>query len=157
MSIASTSPTVERRQHGAIAPPQIDDRAFRPYFRARDPVEKLCLCGAITPHELQAAVTFRALHERANAGPGGLRAADMEAVRAGKHCGRALPEITGRQLDALARLDQIRKALGWRRFRLLTAVIVDETPWVRLGKRLRVDMRTAKKRIVAALSALAAL
>ena len=156
MAFATTSPSAERRQHGVIAPPQIDDRAFRPFFRAQNPVEKLCLCGLITPHELRAAVTFRALHERANAGAGGLRAADLSAVRIDKHCGRALPEMTVAQAEALARLSQIKQALG-SLYTLVELAIVEELSWAALGRRLNIDQRTARKWVAGAIAALATL
>ena len=74
----SNAPTADRRQRGALAPPQIDDRAFKPFWRVCDRVERACIAGLITPQELRPALAFCALHERAHASParGGLPAAN---------------------------------------------------------------------------------
>jgi hypothetical protein len=84
--ISSSSPTTERLAHGAVAPPQIDEHAFKPFWRACDRLAKLHAAGSITAHEFCAAVAFRTTYERARRGPGGLRAADLTAAG-----GQALP------------------------------------------------------------------
>lgn len=94
-----------------ITPPQIDDRAFKPYFRACDRVEKLCVAGLITPHELRAAHAFRRLYDLAYAGPGGLRAANLAVVRVDKHCRRPLRGMSEGQAAAIGRLRRIKDAL----------------------------------------------
>jgi hypothetical protein len=152
----SNAPTAERWHHDALAPPQIDNAHFRPFWRVCDRIEKLCAAGLITPHELRAAQAFRLLHERAQAGPGGLRAADLTAVGAGKHCRRPMATMTEAQAEALARLRRIREALG-ALCALLEMAMVEEMPWAALGRRLGIDHRTARKWVAAATAALAAL
>jgi hypothetical protein len=41
VAIASASPTAERLAHGAVAPPQIDEHAFKPFWRACDRLDTL--------------------------------------------------------------------------------------------------------------------
>jgi hypothetical protein len=156
VAITSSSPTPERLTRGPIAPPQIDDRAFKPYWRACDRVERLCTTGLITLRELRAAHAFRELYTRAHAGPGGLRAADPTRVRIGKHCRGPMPEMTEVQATALARLRRIRMALG-ALYPLLEAAVIEELPWTEHGRRLGIDQRTARDWCCAAIAALAAL
>jgi hypothetical protein len=151
------APTPERRQHSAdLVPPQIDDAYFRPFWRVCDRVEALCTAGLITLPELRAAHAFRALYERAHAGPGGLRAMDLAAIRIDKHCRRPVPAMTAAQAEALAGLRRIKEALG-ALFDLLELALIEEVSWAALGRRLGVDCRTARTWAVAAISALAAL
>jgi hypothetical protein len=63
--------------------------------------------------------------------------------------------VTGRQLDAARRLHVASQALGAGRIKLLCWTIVDDLPWVELGKRLRLSTKTATGRAVEAIVALA--
>jgi hypothetical protein len=152
---SASSPTPERLARGPVAPPRIDETHFRPFWRACDRIEKLCAAGLITLHEARSAAAFRALYERAHAGPGALRAADLSALRAGKHCRRPVPAMTEAQATALARLRRIREALG-ALYELLEMAVIEELPWSAIGERLDVDQRTARAWCVAGLAALAA-
>ena len=155
MAIASSTPTPERLAHGPVAPPRVDDAHFRQYWRICDRIETLCGAGLISPRELRAAQAFRAIHERAHAGPGGLRAANFAAVRLGKHCGKP-SERTAAQAEALARLHRVKMALG-ALYDLLEMAVIEEMPWTAIGKRLHIDQRTARKWGCAAIAGLAAL
>jgi hypothetical protein len=127
VAIASSTPSAERRQHGRLVPPEINERAFRPFWRASDRIEKLHLRGAISAREMRAAAEFRRLYERAYAGPGGLRAADLSAVRQAKHCGKPVPTMTEGQVEALGRLRRIRQALS-SLYDLLELALITEFP-----------------------------
>jgi hypothetical protein len=152
----SNAPTAERWHHDALAPPQIDHAHFRLFWRVCDRIEKLCTAGLITPREFRAALAFRALYERAHAGPGGLRATDLTAVRIGRNCRRPMPEMTEAQAEALARLRRIRIALG-ALYDLLEMAVIEEMPWTAIGRRIGIDHRTVRTWCVAAISALATL
>jgi hypothetical protein len=81
MPAASSSPTIERHAHGRLVPPEINERAFRPFWHAHDPLAWLADKGMITALEKHAADRFRITHHAAFGG--GLRAQDWTAARPG--------------------------------------------------------------------------
>jgi hypothetical protein len=67
------------------------------------------------------------------------------------------PSPADAQVEALARLSTLSTHLGAVALDLLTAAIVMEESWAQLGRRYRVDSRTAKSWCCAAIRALAAM
>ena len=67
-----------------------------------------------------------------------------------------MPERTEAQAEALARLRRIKMALG-ALFTLLELALIEELTWRDIGRRLRIDQRTARKWVAAACAALATL
>jgi hypothetical protein len=153
---ASNSPTLEYRRRHAVEAPVIDDGMYRPAWRRVDRIEKLHLAGAISAHEYRAAIEYRGTYERGYAGPGGLRAAELTAVRMDKNCRRPMPAMTETQARALASLRRIKETLG-ALYDLLELTIIAEMPWTAIGKRLHINQRTARVWCLAAVAALATL
>ena len=63
--------------------------------------------------------------------------------------------LTGRQIDAAAKLRVSTAALGALRIALLGACVVEDQSWRRLGQRRGVASETARERVVEAIAALA--
>ena len=151
----STAPSRERHNHSHLAPPQVDDRHFRQFWRAVDPLDRLVECKLITAVDKIAATRFRAIYDVAFRGT--LQAQDLSALRSGRRSGPALVTMAERQREGLAELKRVRERIGVRRFDLLVLVAVDELHWAGLAKQRRLDVRTLKKRAAEAIKLLAAL
>jgi hypothetical protein len=153
-TVVSNSPTLEYRRRHAVEPPVIDERAFKPFWRRIDRIEKLRASGAINQREFQAAINFRRTYERAYSGPGGLRAGNMDAIYVDKDCRWPMPEMLPSQAGALAWLARIKAVLGPGVYNLIELTIVFETSWREVARRRRLDRRTARSRCLAAIAAL---
>jgi hypothetical protein len=149
-----SAPTSEYLQHGSVAPPRIDATEFRPYWRRRDRLERLCADGIITPAELRAAHAFRATWEIAHRED--THPMQWGGVTLDRHCRGRRPEPGDRKLDALRWLRTISRQLG-ALFVLLELAVIEELSWCALGRRLDVDSRTARTWSCAAIAGLAAL
>ena len=150
---ASSAPSAWRRQHGQVEAPDISSVAFRPYFRAYPQLDRLADRGTITPEQWQAANMFRRLYEKAHqdelAAPGWDRIyLDPECRRRGSG------EPSQQRLTAVERLGKVRSALGELAFALLTMTAVEDACWAEIGRRLKVDPKTARAWAIAAVQAL---
>jgi hypothetical protein len=153
----ASGPSRWRRQHGAgIEPPQIDGRAFRPYWRAGAQIDKLADQGAITAEEWQAGDAFRRLYETAHRGE--LRGGAYDRVYVDQHCrppGQAGP--TEVRLAAVENLGRIRATLGPVIFSIVVELAVHDTCWAQLARKLGgIDPKTARSRGIDAIAVLAA-
>jgi hypothetical protein len=151
---AGNRPAPEYLQHGPIAPPRIDATEFRPYWRRRDRIERLCVDGVITPAELRAALAFRGAWEIAHRGD--THVMQWGGVTLDRHCRGRRPEPGERRLTALRRLEVIRRQLG-ALFVLLEMAVIEGLSWCAVGRRLGIDSRTARTWSCAAIAGLAAL
>jgi hypothetical protein len=152
---ASTAPTLEYSQHHQVEAPIVDaSTAFRPYWRRRDRLAKLCTEKLITPRELRAAIGFRIIWNSAHRAD--MHASAWDAARLDRHCRRPSSGPGEQQLAALRRLAAIRQALGVL-FVLIEWLVIEEASWCEIGRRLDVHHATAKTWTLAALAALAGL
>lgn len=141
------------RQHHAVEAPAIDAVEFRPFFRVRPKLEQLLLDRAISIIEYRAGQRFRALAEIVLAGDWP-NAQWLDKTRVNGRGGLDL--AISRRVDALNRLDAIRRALGPVGFALLEAHLVDDLTWRAIGARYRRDPKTVRAWTIVALRALAA-
>jgi hypothetical protein len=129
-----------------VEAPRIDDRHFRPAWRVITRLDGLLADKAITAAEWHAADDFRELVDQVRSDP--------------RHSGpSARPEIHFRNwvagdLDASARLHQIRAVLGDCVCNLLEAALVQDLSWAALGRHYRCDPKTARAWVIAAIKAL---
>jgi hypothetical protein len=151
----STSPTPERARRGQVEPPTIDDREFRPYWRSVAQIDKLLREKVITPREWRAAQRFRALFEIAHRGD--LSAMAWDKTYLDDDCRRrSLASPDQHRLTALRHLDEMRAQFGAVAFTLVIMICVDNSCWSQIGRRFRIDPKTARSWTIAALRALAA-
>lgn len=154
---ASSAPSAWRRQHGAgIEPPQIDGRAFRPYWRAGAPIDKLLRQNAIDAEEWRAADKFRRLFQAAHRGE--LRGGAFDRVYTDQHCRRPGQDgPTDARLAAIEKLVRIRERVGPVIFAIVVEVAVHDTCWAQLARELGgIDPKTARARGIEAIAVLAA-
>jgi hypothetical protein len=152
----ASGPSAWRQQHGQVETPQIDGRAFRPYWRARPQIDKLLNSGAITAQEWQRAQEFRALYERAHQGELAALAPDRVYLDSNcRHPGSGEPSRS--RIAALERLARVRGELGEVVYGLMIMVAVHDASWAQIGRRLRADPKTARSWAIVALQALAAM
>ena len=142
---AGSGPTSWRRQHGHIETPNIDGREFRPFWRAHSQLDKLLARDLITSIQWQAANTFRLIYEKAHQGE--LGAKDLsEGVYIDRNCRRrGTGEPDQKRLVALMRLKRVQRELGDVGYRILTWLAVEDFSWAEIGRRLKVDPKTARR------------
>jgi hypothetical protein len=131
-----TSPSAHFRQHHAVDEPRVDAGNFRPAWRVRTRLDQLLIDRSITPHEWFIAVRFRTMLELV-AMRQGVRAARIEFLPPGKPNG-----TTSAQASRYCR--EIADRFGAVCSGILIACLVDDLSWAELGRRIRVDPRTAK-------------
>ena len=149
---SSNAPTREYRRHHAVEEPRLDEHEFRPAWRRRDRLDALLGAGAINIREYRAALGFRRLYETAHRDT--MAGSVWNKVYVDRGCRAPAPEMTERQVGALARLAEIRAALGGL-YELLKMIVTADATWCAVGKRYGVDPRTARKWAAASIAALA--
>jgi hypothetical protein len=150
----SSGPSPWRKQHGQVETPQIDGRAFRPYWRARSQLDKLASQGAITAREWRRADEFRRCYEHAS---GDIAASKADATFLDPHCRqRGRGEPAGSRLEAARKLARWRGELGEVAYSLVTMVAIEDACWAAIGRRFTVDPKTGRAWAITALQALAA-
>jgi hypothetical protein len=142
-------PTPELAQHHEIEPPRVDQFAFRQAWRIKTRLDRLLFDGGITPAEWLAAVRFRMVWHRAFVS---LWPSPRYDVPAGAG---AVDPTTGTRLDALAEIRELREYLGDMVCDLLELCVIDDISWAALGRRLKIDPKTARAWTLFALKALA--
>lgn len=150
----SNAPTPELRARAALRTPEISPRAFRPYWRRIDPLEKMLQKGLISLPEKRAAERFRATWEAAFSDA--VKTQAWQGIRIDQHSRR--PDalvMTERQVHALSQVRRVTDALGTR-LPLLVAVVVEGLCYAVLARELNINARTVQRRAVAAIAALAA-
>jgi hypothetical protein len=148
--VVSNAPTAFYRQHRTVEAPAIDEREFRPAWRVKTKLMLLVECGRIDRHQLEAAMAFKGWCEVI----GRQRTSAWLAVRVD---GGRRPEglVSEHQIDAARRLAGATTALGRERIRLLHWALIDDLPWIEIGRRIRLRPRTAIVRVVEAIAGLA--
>jgi hypothetical protein len=145
-----TEPSAFYKQHVALDAPQIDSRAFRPFWRVRTGLDALLLDGAISYIEWRAARLFRALCERVLSNTWRTQSFDRTA-----HSEFADALAITRRADAIGDLRRIRLAVGPVVFALLEAHVVNDEPWTRIARRFDVHRKTVRAWTIAAIKMLA--
>jgi hypothetical protein len=149
---SSNQPTIEFRQHHAVEAPAIDHRENRPGWRVKSRLDGLLAAKLITTTEYHRALSFRRLYETASKGVAASSVWNRSFVD--PHCRAPAPEMGERQAAALARLAQIRTAIG-ALYVLLLLIVVEDAPWCAIGRHFGIDARTAQRWAVASIAALA--
>ena len=110
----------------------------------------------ITPQQSQAAQTFRLIYEKAHQGEFGAK--DLsESIYIDRNCRRrGTSEPDQKRLVALMRLRRVQRELGAVGFRIMTWLAVEDFSWAEIGRRLKVDPKTARSWGLLALRALPA-
>ena len=130
--------------------PRVDDRHFRPAWRVLTRLDGLLADHAITSAEWHAAADFRELVDQVRC-RAFTRSLAFRTVRASENSFRNW--VAG-DLEASARLHQIRAVLGAWACTLLEAALVWDLSWAALGRQYRCDPKTARAWVIAAIKAL---
>jgi hypothetical protein len=138
------------RQHHEVEAPLVDARHFRPGWKVITRLDGLLADGWISAAEFHTAATFREIYDEAQ--PPSARSTLAGLVTGGSRA--TLPEPLPYRLDASKRLMLIQFALGRRRYAWLILSVIEDTPWKVLGRRWRIDHRTARKRVAGAIKQL---
>jgi hypothetical protein len=139
-SFTSNAPTSFFRQHHPVEQPEINNRAFRPYFRVRTRLEKLAREGAISGFEYRVSLWLRSCYERGYSSD--LQSAMPRLGMAVHSSWRSREDPASRRAQAREYLVHVEKAL-------------DDLSWARPGQRLNCHAKTAKVWAVQAIKALA--
>lgn len=135
-----TAPTRQFRQHHAVEAPRIDRASFRTAWRVKTRLDQLREDGIIEPHEWAMAVRLRDAVE--TVARQGIRAAPTEYLPSG-----AKPNF-GIAASASNFCRAIKEHLGPVGYAILTACVVDDLAWAELGRRMKLDPRTARAHTV---------
>jgi hypothetical protein len=146
------TPSAHFRQHHRVEAPRIDAGHFRPSWRVKTRLDGLLTSGAITPREALASVLYRMHWEFAFADVWPV-AVLTERTAAGAW---TADKAAISRLDALAQLRELRRRLGDFICDLVESCVVEDCSWAELGRRLRVDPKTARTWTIMALRELAA-
>jgi hypothetical protein len=147
------APSVFYRQHHDVEIPRVDDRHFRPAWRVLTRLDGLLADKAITAAEWHAAADFRELWDQV--ARSALLRSPIGRASMGIAGHRAFDGSLAGDLDASARLRQIRGVLGAWACTLLEAVLVQDLSWAGLGRHYRCDPKTARAWVIAAIKVLA--
>ena len=130
--------------------PRVDDRHFRPAWRVLTRLDGLLADKAITAAEWHAAADYRELVD-----PVRCRAFTRSSAFGTVGAARSsFGDWRAGDLDASARLRQIRAMLGAWACTLLDAALVRDQSWAALGRHYRCDPKTARVWVIAAIKAL---
>ena len=145
-------PTAEFEQHHEVEAPRVDQYAFRQAWRVRTRLDRLLLESAISPEEYMAAVRFRITWQRAfvNLWPPpidrGMGVQPATYTRADL--------ALARRFEALAQMRELRRLLGDVIIDLVELCTIEDLSWAALGRRLKVDPKTARAWTITALKSL---
>ena len=140
------------QQHHDVEPPRVDARHFRPAWRVLTRLDGLLADNAITAAEWHAAADYRELWDRVSRAA--LIRSPIGRASVGTAGHRAFDVSLAGELDAVARLRKIRKALGAWTCTLLYISVVRDQSWAALGRHYRCDPKTARAWVIAAIKAL---
>jgi hypothetical protein len=144
----SNAPSAEYQRHHQVEAPEIDHREFRPGWRRKTRLAALVACGRLGRDEIEAALLWRSWIEVVG------RIKTQRFVARIDQAPR--PGMLSRQeLVAARSLQAASAAIGVRRTRLLTALLIDDLPWTTMAKRFRCHRTTAVEQCVEALEELA--
>jgi len=144
----SNAPNAEFRRHHSVEPPEISRREFRPGWRRKTRLAALVACGRLDRGEIEAALVWRSWYET------------LGRVRTQRWVARidqaSQPDaLSQRELVAARSLKDASAAIGARRTRLLTALLIDDLPWTVMAKRFKCERHTIVEKCVEALIVLA--
>jgi hypothetical protein len=145
-----TGPSAVYRQHHDVEAPRVDGRHFRLAWRVLTRLDRLLADHAITAVEWHAAADFRELVDGVRC-RAFTRSSAFGTVRA---AGNSFRSWVAGDLDASARLRQIRAVLGAWACTLLEAALVRDLSRAALGRHYRCDPKTARGWVIAAIKAL---
>jgi hypothetical protein len=148
--MSETGPTAAYRQHHDVEAPRVDERHFLPAWRVLTRLDGLLADHAITSAEWHAAADFRELVDQVRC-RALTRSSAFGTVRAAENSFR---NWGAGDLDASARLRQIRAVLGAWACTLLEAALVRDLSWAALGREYERDPKTARTWVIAAIKAL---
>jgi len=144
-------PTDERQRHAeAVIEPDVNGRAFRPWWAVRTRLDALLAGGLIDRDAHDRANRLRADCERmARTGSSSMARFDMPRIapRAG-----SVAETT---IDAAGRVARVRARMGAADFALVYVIAVDDLSWRELGRRMGCHDTTARQRAAKAIMRLA--
>jgi hypothetical protein len=148
--IATNQPTPQFQQHHTVERPQVDSTAFRQGWRVTTRLDGLLEAGRIDREAWDAACLWRRWVERTAPLPA--QAWDVRVDRS------LVPNdaATLARVQTTAKLRSVAEALGPLRIRLLQFCVMDDRSWREIGDRLRMDAKTARIWVAAAIAALAA-
>jgi hypothetical protein len=151
---ASPSPSRFYRQHHTVEAPRVDLQVFQPAWRVKSRLDRLLCDDSVTLQEWRAALAYRASWECALGSA--VRAIELDGTdRVAPSYRSARLERNEAQLDALRRLASVRQILGAVAVNLIEACVVADQSWSAIGRRLRIDHKTARTGTIAAIRALA--
>ena len=130
--------------------PRVDDRQFRPAWRMPTRLDASLADKTITAAECRAAADFRELVDQVRCWAF-TRSSAFGTVRA---AGNSSGNWVAGDLDASARLRQIRAVLSAWACTLLEAALVRDLSWAALGRHYRCNPKTARAWVIAAIKAL---
>lgn len=142
----TSRPTPERAAKPTIIPPVMNGR-MQPWWGAQTRLDRLLADKLIDLQEHQAAVRFRHDLDVVNNLP------PSPLARAGSSRSAGREDHMAHRLDAVGRLQEVRRRVGRERYALLSAVAEDAS-WAEVGRVLGVRDVTAKARAVAAIKVL---
>jgi hypothetical protein len=148
--IETNQPTPQFQRHHTVERPQVDSTAFRQGWRVRTRLDGLLEAGRIDRKAWDAACLWRRWVERTTPLPA--QAWDVRVDRS------LVPNDAAAlaRVQTAARLRGVADALGPLRTRLLELSVRDDRSWREIGDRLRMDAKTARIWVAAAIAALAA-
>jgi hypothetical protein len=141
------------RQHHRVEAPVVDERHFRPAWRVLTRLDGLLVSGAITSAEWHAAADFRDMAELALGGA--VSHSVLSSARATRYDASPTTNRLVARLDARSWLDEITSSIGTVPCALVKAFVVDDMSWAAIGRRFRVDPKTARAWVITSIKALA--
>jgi hypothetical protein len=148
-AVTTAAPSLQFRQHHDVTVPQVDSTAFRQGWRVATRLDGLLEAGRIDREQWDTAQEWARWCELI-----GLSHVQRWDVRQDAPCHPSdLPML--RRVQAATKLRACVEALGGLRVRLLECCVVHDLSWSELGRRMRLDPKTATARTVEALIALA--
>jgi hypothetical protein len=147
--VISNRPTPQFTCHHDVAAPQVDNQAFRQGWRVCSRLDGLLESGCIDRDAWSAANDWRKWAETIT--PYGAQRYEARVDTS------ATPDDYAmlRRVDAATQLRAAANALGDLRARLLEAAVLHDVSWGDLGRSLRVSDKTARRRTIEAIEALA--
>jgi hypothetical protein len=147
-----SAPSALYRQHHDVEAPRVDDRHFRQAWRVLTRLDGLLADRAITAAEWHAAADYRELWDRVSRAA--LIRSPIGRASIGSAGHHAFDISLAGELDALARLREVRSVLGAWPCTLLYLSVVRDQSWAALGRHYHCDPKTARAWVIAAIKAL---
>lgn len=152
----SNAPSAARLQHAdAIEAPQVDTGAFRQGWRVHTRLDALHRDGRITAGQWQAAVEYRAAHERVSIAAAYAGSGELLRVSGGGAGGGTDGRLAG-VADTMKRLRKTDAAIGRFDAALCSACILVDRPWAEIARVIGHNPETIRDWTARAIGRLAA-